>query len=329
MNFVPFPDAEKIGDRFLDLLARHDIQPPIGSGLEDELLSLSQLMEVARDPDVVPATARPRVIRAAAGIHDLAAKVLSVETIAEFSSQFLPHLRLIAEGKISTATLGQNAASPQSDDTSRKISELYLGCLAAHAGMNVRIDSPTNAKGDNPDIIFRLEPVRRPARDWALAIKTISSRSGQTIFERILDGARQIDSPLCSAQIGVVVINTKSALDHDALWNGTFPSLCDAEAALAAQVKALTDAVDTDRSSNEWEAVFAGKVVRPILFLAQTLVRIPTNAGAETPTALKALIAYCPRGQPDPEAFGLAQLMNNLMHQVLLGVPGRDGVEPT
>jgi hypothetical protein len=134
---------------------------------------------------------------------------------------------------------------------------------------------------------------------------------------------------MCYADVGMVVINTKSALDHDALWNETFPTLSDAVAALAAQVNALSDAAEKDRPCNEWDAVFAGKVVRPVLFLAQTLVRIPTHAGVETPTALKMLTAHCPCGQPDTEAYGLAQLMNNLMHQVLLGIPGQAGIEPT
>jgi hypothetical protein len=321
MTFVPFADAEVIGDRFLALLDRHGIQPPTGSRIEDELLSLTQLMEVARNPNLVPASVRPAVFRSAAGIHDLAAKLLSVEPIAEFA-EFLPHLKLIGEGKIPTATLGQNAASPQSDDTSRKIAELYLGCLAAHAGTNVRLDSPTNAKGDNPDIIFRLEPDSKPGRDWAIAIKTISSTSGQTIFERIKEGAAQVDASACLADVGIVVINTKSALDHPALWNVTFPTPGDAGAALVAQVKALTDAADKDRPCEEWEAVFAGKVVRPVLFLAQTLVRISTWAGRETPTALKMLIAHNPCGQPDPEAHALAEFLNKLMHKVLLGTPG-------
>ena len=54
-------------------------------------------------------------------------------------------------------------------------------------------------------------------RCWALAIKTISSRSGQTIFERIADGAEQIDRKACIADIGIVIINAKSAIDHEAL----------------------------------------------------------------------------------------------------------------
>ena len=46
MSLVPFQAADDIGDRFLSLLQRNGIQPPIGSSLEDELLSLTQLVAV-------------------------------------------------------------------------------------------------------------------------------------------------------------------------------------------------------------------------------------------------------------------------------------------
>jgi len=39
MTFVPFHDADDIGDRFLALLSRQNINPPAGSSFEDELLS--------------------------------------------------------------------------------------------------------------------------------------------------------------------------------------------------------------------------------------------------------------------------------------------------
>lgn len=327
MTMVPFLHAAAVGDRFIALLERHNIHPPIKSKLERELLSLTHLLSVTKDPNRAPTRSQPETMRAAAGIHDLAAKVLSVETISEFD-QFVPHLRLIGEGKIPAASIAQNAASAQSDDTSRKFAELYLGCLVAHIGTNVRLDSPTNAKGDNPDIIFTLEPLEQPAKDWAIAIKTISSKSGQTIFERIAEAAAQIDSDKCKADVGIVVINTKSALDHDALWNTCFPTLEDAAEALRSQVVALTAAVDHNRPADEWRAVFSGRVVSPVLFLAQTVVLLHTAAGTNTPTALKMLICHdpCPM---DPVAHGLAKHMNELMQRILLGMPGAQGQLPT
>ncbi len=331
MTFVPFHDADDISDRFLALLSRHNINPPPGSSFEDELLSLSQLVEVMKNPGLAHGANRVTLLRAAAGLHDFAAKVLSVEPLAEFTG-FLPHLRLIAQTKMAPAALSQNMSSPYNDDTARKMAELYMGCLAAHVATQVDLDSPTAAKGNNPDVIFTATPTacdvpQQPER-WALAIKTIATNQGQTIFERIKEGGEQIDDPKCLAQKGMVVINAKNALDHDALWNGTFSNLQAAMDALGNQLDLLADNANTNRPQSEWDAIFLGKVKRPVLFLGQSLVSLPTAAGARTPTALKMLKAYGANGALDPTARGLAHCLNHFMQTILLGLPGTAGRQP-
>jgi len=74
MTFVPFDAANSIGDRFLDLLQRHGIQPPVGSTLEDELLSMTQLIEVMKNPALAQGPNQVAILRSAAGLHDFAAK---------------------------------------------------------------------------------------------------------------------------------------------------------------------------------------------------------------------------------------------------------------
>src|SRR5271170_8271332 len=110
MTFVPFATAHEVGDRFLALLHKHGIDPPAGSAMDDELLSLTQLIEVTKNPNLATGPNQGSILRSAAGIHDLAAKVLSVEKSHEFP-RFLDHLRLIAEKKVPAASLGQNASS--------------------------------------------------------------------------------------------------------------------------------------------------------------------------------------------------------------------------
>jgi hypothetical protein len=271
------------------------------------------------------------LLHAAAGLHDFAAKVLSVEPLAEFTG-FLPHLRLIAQTKMAPASLSQNVSSPYNDDTARKMAELYMGCLAAHVGTQVDLDSPTAAKGDNPDVIFTATPmagnVPKQPESWALAIKTIGTSQGQTIFERIKEGGGQIDDLKCLAQKGMVVINAKNALDHDALWNGTFSNLQAAMDALGNQLDLLANNANTDRPQSEWNATFSGKVKRPVLFLGQSLVSLPTPVGPRTPTALKMLKAYDANGVLDPTAHGLAHYLNHFMQTILLGIPGAAGCQP-
>lgn len=330
MTLVQFQAADSIGDRFLCILNKYGIQPPIGSNLEDELLSLTQLVEVMKNPSLASRPDQVHILRSAAGLHDLAAKVLSVEPLSDFAT-FVPHLRLISEKKIRPASLGQIALSGIDDDTARKFAELYIGCLAAHVGTNVALDSPTNAKGDNPDVMFTLQEDGEhagPPKRWALAIKTISTRRGQTIFERIQGGAEQIDSPRCTADIGMVIINAKSALVHDDLWSRPFCDLESAIQALDSQLEGLIDQAVKDRPQSEWDDLFTGKVVRPILFMGQSLVRLPTPAGMYTPTALKMLKVYGANGCLNPVGHGLALAMNDFMQKVLLGVPGGNGFFP-
>ena len=330
MSFVSFQHADRIGDRFLELLKKNGIQPPIGSAMEDELLSLTQLIEVTKQPDLARGQREVGILHAAAGLHDLAAKVLSVEPLPEFVT-FLPHLRLIAETKVPAASLGQNVFSGPYDDTARKMAELYMGCLAAHVGTQIALDSPTAAKGDNPDVMFTVEEAsstKGPER-WTLAIKTISSRQGQTIFERIKDGVAQIDDPKCSAQKGIIVINAKNALDHDALWDASFPDLDNATKALREQLTNLADSAAANRPQTEWDELFKKKVVRPVLFLGQSVVRLPTPAGDQTPTSLKMLLAYDANGTLDPYAHRLACIMNDRMQNIRLGIPGGTASNPS
>jgi hypothetical protein len=166
--------------------------------------------------------------------------------------------------------------------------------------MDVELDHPNNAKGDNPDVIFTVEEtcvVQGPKR-WALAIKTISSQNGQTIFERITEGAEQIDDHKCQADFGIVVINAKSALDHNALWNPStpFPDLEAAINALRTQLQRLADSAAENRSQLEWDDLFKRRVVRPVIFMGQSLVSLPTTMHTRTPTPLKMLLAYGAQG---------------------------------
>jgi hypothetical protein len=332
MTFVPFQHADSIGDRFLSLLRKHDIDPLVGSSFEDELLSLTQLIEITKNPNFAVGERQDEVMQTAAGVYDFAAKVLSAEPLSEFES-FLPHLRLIAQKKIATASLSQNVTSAYDDDTARKMSELYMGCLAAHVGTEVDLDSPSAAKGDNPDVIFKTRPfldeVEQPTKSWALAIKTISSNKGQTIFERIKEGAKQIQSPLCKTNHGMVLINAKNAIDHQALSTSTFSTLTEAMDALGAQLTKLSESANLDRPQIEWENIFTDKVKRPVLFLGQTLVYLPTPFNSRTPTPLKMLMAYDANGTLDPQAKELACLLNHKMQTILHGIPGGHGVPPS
>jgi hypothetical protein len=326
---VPFESADDVCDRFLSLLQRLKIDPPIGSNLEDELLSAVQLMEVARNPGLVRDSVHEgQILRSAAGMFDLAAKVLSVEPLSEFELRFVPHLRLIEKLKVRVASLGQNAINEYDDDTARKIAELYVGCLAAQFGTDVDLDHPDKSKGDNPDVMFNVEDLSRGRARWALAIKTIGETSGgQTVFDRIRDGASQVDDPKCKADHGMVVINAKNHVDHDALWKADFADREAAEAGLRDELTKVIGKAARDRPQEEWDALFAGRTIRPIVFMAQTVVRIPTPIGL-LPTPLGMMLADGANGACDGHGEAIARDMNHYMQIIRRGIPASIGRYP-
>lgn len=318
MPFIPYTTANDIADRFLALLAERGITPPAGTETETEFLSLTALLDIWRDAGRLQSMHdQPQIVRSAAAIHDLAAKVLAAESLPDFSS-FEEHLKMIAEAKEFT-TIGQIARADARDDISRKVAELYVGCLAVHCGEQIVLDHPQRAKGDNPDILLTWK-----GRRWALAIKTlVSARNGQTIFERIREAAAQIDAS--AADCGMIVINAKNVINHDAFWSPPrrpFASLDEATDALRADLRSLINLAAANRSQDEWDALFAGKTVPPIIFIGQSVTYLPLGGGLEAPTPIKAMVTDACNRQPDPAATELACCLNHWMQLILRGHPG-------
>ena len=98
--------------------------------------------------------------------------------------------------------------------------------------------------------------------------------------------------------------------------------------ALSDQFDRLIDSAEKNRPQIEWADLFTRKVVRPVLFLGHSLVRLPTPAGSHTPTSLKMLKAYGANGSLDPVGHELAHQMNHWMETILLGIPRGTGYPP-
>ncbi len=247
MTVVPFTDANRIADSFLDLLAERGINPARDGKLEDEFLSVTELLELWKDLRRARGAAHEsEIICNAAGVHDFAAKVLAARKTPEFN-QLDMHLKLIGTGKLRT-TRSQITENDPTDDAARKLAELYVACLAVHCGDDIRLDHPTSAKGDNPYILLTYHK-----RTWALAIKTPSSRHGQTLFENIKKAGEQIERSV--AEKGLVVLNVKNIIDHQPLWSSSFATLDEAMAALKAEIAKLCEAADKDRTDAEWNDI--------------------------------------------------------------------------
>jgi hypothetical protein len=315
MSFVPYQDAKDIGARFLAVLSVRGITPPAGSAVEAEMLSLVELLEIWSDPARIRQThENALIIRQAAGAHDLAAKVLSSEKLPEFRS-FEKHLKMIAEAKEFT-TVTQNAVADGRDDISRKMAELYVGCLAIHCGTQVVLDDPQHAKGDNPDVMLSYE-----GQSWAIAIKTlVSDRHGQTIFDNIRRAAQQIDAS--AAEKGLIVINAKNVIDHDKLWNPPrpFASVGESVEVLRAELRRLADLARKERPESDWDEVFSGKAVPPVTFMGQSVAYLPLGGAFRAPTPLKAMVSF--GADRNDKAMELAGCLNHWMQLLLHGLPG-------
>jgi hypothetical protein len=209
------------------------------------------------------------------------------------------------------------------------MAELYLATLAIHVGSDVMVDDPEySSGGKNPDVIFTLHPDPGHARRWAFAIKTIGRGTNpQSIFDRINDGAGQIDDS--AADLGIVIINTKNALPHEYFWNTAYPDEAAAINDLRSHINELKDRADLNRPQTEWDALFAGKCVRPIAFMGQTVVRLNTAAGGPfTPTLLRSFVLDHAKSTGEPEAMALLETMNFFMWSVSEGAPSSQGVLP-
>lgn len=319
-----FPEAAQVTDRLIDLLAQHGVTPPVASRVEGELLSPLEVMERAR-------TTRPQdisieLLAAAGGMYDLAAKLLSIAGEPEFAT-FTPHLKLFAKPALYTSSIQSKAGDPR-DDAGRKLAELYVGALAVHFAHNVALDHPEASKGDNPDVMFTTEDNSGTKIRWAVAIKSIASRSGQTIFENVLKASKQINAETCPAERGIVFIAARGSIDHASLWATPFPTVDSAIAALRAELRGLAALADEDRAEEDWHEAFSGKTSPLFLLSGQAVVQVVTEAGP-VPTILKMVLEHNPLGRSDANALQVAVNLNHFMQTVVKGIPGSHGQLPS
>ncbi|MDF2374415.1 MAG: hypothetical protein P1V21_26895 [Rhizobiaceae bacterium] len=307
MTFVPFDNADKIVDEFIAMLKSRGIDPLIRGQIEEEFLTLTELLHIWKNPSSLNGREK-EVLCTAAGVHDFAAKVLAAGQLPEFDS-FRDHLELISKGTLQTNMSQMSAGAP--DDAARKLVELYVACLAIHCGENIALDHPVNSKGDNPDVLLDYGSKR-----WAIAIKTISTTQGQTIFENIKKAADQIERS--SANRGLVLLNVKNSINHERLWQENFSCVKEATDALRVEIEALINAADHNRPDSDWEEIFSGeKTALPVLMMGQSVVSLPTPASEKTPTPIKMMVACSFDRVADSDGLQLANCLCHSMQVIL------------
>jgi hypothetical protein len=162
---------------------------------------------------------------------------------------------------------------------------------------------------------------------WAIAIKNISSRVGQTIFDNVRRASEQINAATCSADRGIVLLAARGSIDHERLWAAPFPTVLAARDALSQELRGLAALADKDRLQEDWEAAFVGKTSPLFLLTAQAVVRVESESGP-VPTILKMALEHNPLERPDPQALMFARCLNEFMQTVVKGIPGSVGKFP-
>lgn len=297
------------------ILKANGIEVPPGSSFEEAALTLVEFDDVASGRAVHDSKKDHREKwRRALSLADFAEKIVLVRDHPDFP-QLIPHLRLLA----SDFDLSQFSFTAKENQENNKVFELYVAAMAMHLMKGCTIDSPTNAKGDNPDILGQYGRKR-----WAIACKAMHTKNAKTFLERVRDGVDQIERS--DALRGIVVINMKNTVDHDALWPGRQDengdwyyaahfSIEGARARILAEFKRLQDELFAECGSEPafYRMVFSGKKASPhVLLIYSTASGFQEPAGPVF-TMLKTMQGlYGPR--EDQETERLARKLNNCLH---------------
>jgi len=200
-----FQEAGSIAQKFVEIFGELEIEIPTGSYLEEAWLNTVELenqrlkkMAFNNTKDIRP------VFRKVIALQDLVGRIVRAHKRG-YTKRMLDHLRLLPGCKFA-----QNVRTI-TDENSNKVFELLIGLVCSEIGTDLRMDSPSRPKGNNPDVLITVDK-----RRWGLACKVMNGYNALTMFERIQEGIEQIQNS--EADVGCVVINLKNVIDHDKFW---------------------------------------------------------------------------------------------------------------
>lgn len=203
----PFEISEQQLYQFEKILMNFGLKIQSGSDLEKVSLKVIEVNEKYKGNIAHDNKEDIRLpLSEVAGLTEFIRKILKNRKNTDFS-QLLPHLKLLNE----SMSVSQTAKSKIADDGNNKLFELYIGLLCMEIGKNVKLDDPNNSKGDNPDIMFEFN-----GELWAIACKSLHSKSELTLFDRIEEGVEQINRS--KANKGIVIVNFKNIIDYNLIW---------------------------------------------------------------------------------------------------------------
>ncbi len=299
-----YPELEQLVDSFEGILKGFGIPIQSGSELEKACLSVREVMHKNRNPYICdPREDIRREFREVLGIWVFLRQVVRLKDHVCFP-QFVPHLELLNNG-----TVVQNTRLPVCQEATNKIFELLFALALLDLSDEVVLDHPSQAKGDNPDVLARID-----GQYWGFACKTIYGLSGKTFYDNLKKGVEQIEvAP--KAQVGIVLMNFRNIINQDKCWP------IDNEAEYGNGAEPTFAAFDRPE---EFIREYISEVVTQKH--RQVVAEIGLSDIMELFSGKKALpgyLAYCPTSTGSNTASGLASRSVNM-----LGVGEFGDIEP-
>lgn len=202
-----YAEVEQLVFAFEAVLDRFGIPIQSGSELEGACCSVLEVLGKIQNAHICdPREDIRRVFTEVLGIWSFLKKIVRLEGHACFS-QFVPHLALLNKGPVV-----QNKRATVCQEATNKIFELLFALVLLDVSDEVILDHPSSAKGDNPDVLATID-----GQCWGFACKTIYSASGKTFYDNLKKGVEQIEAAP-KAQLGIVVMNLRNTISHEACW---------------------------------------------------------------------------------------------------------------
>ncbi len=230
--------------------------------------------------------------RRAVGFSDIVRKALAVQTHKDFPS-LRSHFLLL----LRNSGLVQNSPTSAKDQTTTKVFELLVGLALMRIATDVRLDDPVRSKGDNPDVIAKIE-----GTTWGFACKTPHTANAKTYVDNVRVGVDQLER--APVDHGVVIMNLRNLINHDDLWSSrsrdgrfvydAYRSEEGAEAALFKEGERMQDAVAAEFGGPiAIAALFRGKKAIPLVLNYLATVLGVIREGRQSPlTSMRRLLAW-------------------------------------
>jgi hypothetical protein len=203
-DLISFADVVRTANVFETTLRALSIELASGSPLEEALTLLKGLEAIRLGHKALPDNLRDDLPRAA-GLLELVRLVNAGQDNTQSLAPFVPHLRLLSKAREVSQHVRQKG-----DEATNKLFELFFGGVCAACGSDLVLADPEHSKREkHPDILITIKK-----RRWAFECKVIVGDSPRSWFERLEDGAGQIQN-CAEAEVGCVVLNLKNLLHPD------------------------------------------------------------------------------------------------------------------